>query len=237
MTHHLWRLGFTSAVTATLTLSSLPVWGQTPAPQEQTVAPDQITFFCTDVHDSASGSKIPATLVWIPERQGNIRIIGWKSEFFSRFGWDPQKRCEAVTPKFQEFYNAGKLKYLTTGYVKGYPIVCALSQENDACDESRQLFTMKPHDNPNQILHQLMDILKGKTADMLLQNSGGETLVPIPELFRRAPITDRTPPRRRKSAGTQMTPTEAERQAPSPGSSTEIHRQDHRSSANVSSTD
>ena len=214
MTHPIWRLGLTSAVTATLALSSVPVWGQTAAPQEQTAAPDQVTFFCKDVHDPASSTKIPATLVWIPERQGNIRIIGWKSEFFSRFNWNPQSRCEAVTPKFQEFYDAGQLKYLTTGYADGYPIVCALSQENDACEKNRQLLTMKPHDNPNQILHQLMDILKGKTADMLLQNSGGETLVPIPELFRRAPITDRTPPRRRKSAGTQMTPTESDHSSP-----------------------
>lgn len=204
MKDHLWRWGLTSAMTATLSLSSLPVWGQTPASQTPTASPDQVTFFCKEVYDPASGSKIPATLVWIPQRQGNIRIIGWKSEFFSRFGWNPQKRCAAVTPKFQQFYDAKQLQYLTTGYSNGYPVVCALAQENDACDSNRQLFTMKPHDNPNQLLHQLMDILKGKTADMLLQNSGGETLVPVPELFRRAPITDRTPPRRRKSAGTQM---------------------------------
>lgn len=207
MTHHLWRWGVTSAIAATFSLGSLPVWGQTPTSQEQAASPEQVTFFCKAVYDPASGAQIPATLVWIPQRQGNIRIIGWKSEFFSRFGWNPQKRCAAVTPKFQQFYNAGQLKYLTTGYVQGYPIVCALAKEDDACGSNRQLFTMKPHDNPNQLLHQLMDILKGKTADMLLQNSGGETLIPMPEFFRRAPITDRTPPRRRKSAGTQMTPT------------------------------
>lgn len=234
--HHLWRWGITSAMTAILSLSSLPVWGQTSTPQEQQASPDQVTFFCKDVHDPASGKKIPATLVWVPQRQGNIRIIGWKSEFFSRFGWNPQKRCAEVTPKFQQFYDAGQLKYLTTGYSNGYPIVCALAQENDACESSRQLFTMKPHDNPNQLLHQLMDILKGKTADMLLQNSGGETLVPVPEFFRRAPITDRTPPRRRKSAGSQVKPTEAERQAPSPGSSTETQKQDNPFVASVLET-
>jgi hypothetical protein len=192
MMHHLRHLGFTSALTATLALSSLPAWGQTPASQGQTVAPDQVTFFCKEIHDPASGTKIPATLAWVPQRQGNIRIIGWKSEFFSR--WNPQSRCDAVTPKFQTFYDAGQLKHLTTGYADGYPIVCALSQDNDACDQTRQLFTLKPHDNPNQILYQLMDILTGKTAAMLLQSAGGETLVPISELFRLAPITDRIPP-------------------------------------------
>ena len=205
MTHHLWRWGLTSVMTATLSLSSLLVWGQTSTPPEQTTSPTyKVTFFCRDVHDPASGTKIPATLVWIPQRQGNIRIIGWKSEFFSKFGWSPQERCEAVTPKFQQFYDAEQLKYLTTGYSNGYPIVCALAEKNDICDSSRQLFTMKPHDNPKQVLYQLMDILKGKTADMLLQNSGGETIVPVLELFCNASITDRTPPRRLKSAGPEM---------------------------------
>lgn len=205
---------FTLALTIPLTLSSLPVLGQPTPSSEQIVATNQVAFFCKDIYDPASGTKIPATLVWVPERKGNVRIIGWKSEFFSQFGWDPKKRCNQVTSKFQAFYDRGQLKYLTTGYAKedpdkGYPIVCALKQENDACDSSRQLFTLKPHDDPTQVLLQLLDILQGKTSDMLLQSSDGETLVPIPEFFRRAPISDQVPP-----CHPQATSEEADPKAP-----------------------
>lgn len=214
MANHVWRLGFASSMAAILTLSSLLVRGQPTTSTEQIVASDQVAFFCKDIYDPASDSKIPATLVWVPGRKGNIRIIGWKSEFFARFGWNPQQRCEEVTSKFQALYDKGQLKYLTTGEAQGYPIVCALEQENDSCDETRQLFTLKPHDNPNQVLRRLMDILKGKAGDILLQNSGGATLVPIPKLFQRAPITDREAPCRSRSAGSEVTPTPKDPDAP-----------------------
>jgi hypothetical protein len=206
------RWSITVAVTITLTLSSLPVNGQTPPSSEQIIATKQVAFFCKVIQDPVSGTKIPTTVAWVPERQGNIRIIGWKSEFFNKFGWDAQKRCDQVTPKLQKFYDSGQLQYLATGQANGYPIVCGLKQENEECNGDRQLFTLKPHDDPTQVLLQLLDILQGKTSDLLLQSSDGETLVPVSELFRRAPVTDRVPPCRRKPAGSQATPEEADQQ-------------------------
>ena len=202
-----WRWGVTSTFSALLVLGTLPSWAQTNTPVEPSEAsppPEEITFFCREIHDWGSGSKIPATLVWIPERQGNIRLIGWKSEYFSKYGWTPQQRCDLVTDKFATLHKDGQLKFLTTNYINGFPVICALAQENEVCDGSRQLFTLKPHDNPSQVLKQLVDIVRGKSGDILLQNSGGKTLVPVPELFKKAPVKDRVPPRRRKSAGTQV---------------------------------
>ena len=206
MMHHIRHWSWASAATAVLVLTSLPAGGQANESSDPPPPPDQITFFCRDIYDRASGDTIPATLVWIPERQGNIRLIGWKSEFFSKYGWTPEKRCEVVTDRFAKFHKDGQLKFLTTGYVKGLPIVCGLAQENEVCDGSKQLFTIKPHDNPSQVLKQLIDIVRGKSGDILLQNSGGNTLVPVPELFKKAPVTDQEPPICRKSAGPQAEP-------------------------------
>jgi hypothetical protein len=122
----------------------------------QSTTPNRVTFFCKEVFDRASGGKIPATLAWIPERSGNVRIIGWKSEYFSKRS---PVRCTEVTQKFQKAYDEGRFNYLTTGRVKGYPIICAISRTDDPCDGNSQLFTLKPHDNPDLVLQQLMDIL------------------------------------------------------------------------------
>mgnify|MGYP003335438454 CR=1 FL=1 len=167
----------------------------------QSAAPNQVTFFCKDVFDRASGDKIPATLAWVPGRGGNVRIIGWKSEYFSK---KSGMRCEEVTQKFQKAYDEGRFNYLTTGKVKGYPIVCAVSSTDGVCNGDSQLFTLKPHDNPDLVLQQLMDILEGKASDLLMQSSGDKTYISMREFFAKAPIADRDAPCRTKSGGPQM---------------------------------
>ncbi|MGR3279158.1 COP23 domain-containing protein [Acaryochloris marina NIES-2412] len=190
-------------------LHSLPSQAQT------SEAPKTPLFFCKEVFDPASGEQIPATLVWIPERKGNIRLIAWKSEFFSDFGLTPQDRCSKVTQKFQKRYDAGQLDFLGASHVKGYPVVCGLSQAEkkqigktaDICNEDNQLFTLKPHDDPDYLLKKLTDILEGKSADLLYQSTNsGKTLIPVPEFFRRVVITDDQPPKRRKDGGTYWAP-------------------------------
>ncbi|MEG3440186.1 COP23 domain-containing protein [Pannus brasiliensis CCIBt3594] len=167
----------------------------------QSARPDRVTFFCKQVFDRASGNKIPATLAWVPGRGGNVRIIGWKSEYFRK---SSPARCEEVSRKFQTAFDGGRFNYLTTGKAKGYPIVCAVARTGDPCDGNSQLFTVKPHDNPDLVLQQLMDILEGKTSDMLLQSSGNKTYVSMTEFFAKAPLADRDAPPCTISGGPQM---------------------------------
>jgi Circadian oscillating protein COP23 len=190
--------------TVNLTLASaiaLPLLSAVAPVFSQTKGPAQITFFCKDVYDQASGQKIPATFAWIPERQGNITVVGWKSQFFAKRGWNAQKRCADITPKFQQAFDAGRLQYLTTGTSNGYPVVCAIAKQEDACNSTSQLFTLKPHDQPTLVLQQLMDILTGKASDMLLQSSDGKTYISMQEFFKKAPLSDRDAPCKVKSAG------------------------------------
>jgi Circadian oscillating protein COP23 len=176
---------------ALTTAIALPMFSSTPPAVSQTKGPAQITFFCKDVYDQASGQKIPATFAWIPERQGNITVVGWKSQFFAKRGWNAQKRCADITPKFQQAFDSGRLQYLTTGASSGYPVVCAIAKQEDACNSTSQLFTLKPHDQPALVLQQLMDVLTGKASDMLLQSSDGKTYVPMQEFFKKAPLADK----------------------------------------------
>jgi|GEM_PF-816659 len=161
---------------------------------------NQFSFFCKPITDS-TGMKITATLAWSPERQGNVRIIGWKSEYFSKKGWNPQKRCQEVTPKFQQAINQNRT-LLTAGKVQGYPVICAVSQEGQTCNSNNQLFTIKPNDNPELVLQQLMGILTGKASDMLMQSSSGHTYVSLKQLLDSAPLVDSDAPKCTQSAGT-----------------------------------
>jgi Circadian oscillating protein COP23 len=198
MSRNIISLALTSAITIPL-LNPI-----TPAHSQTIHKPTVVTFFCNEIYDSASGQKIPATFAWLPEKQGNVAIIGWKSQFFAQYGWTAQQRCENVTPKFQEAYDSGRLQYLTTGLLSGYPVVCAIVKEEEVCDSTNQLFTLKPNDEPFKVLQQLMELLTGKASDILYQSSGGREYVPMPDFFKKAPILDHDSPCRLKGMGANL---------------------------------
>jgi hypothetical protein len=195
MSRNIISLALTSAI-------ALPILTPiTPAHSQTIHKPTVVTFFCNEIYDSASGQKIPATLAWIPEKQGNVAIIGWKSQFFAKLGWNAPQRCHDVTAKFQDAYDKGHLQYLTTGLLNAYPVVCAIVKKEEVCDNTNQLFTLKPDDEPFQVLQQLMDLLTGKASDILYQSSGGRDYIPMPEFFKKAPILDHDSPCRLKGMG------------------------------------
>lgn len=173
-------LGLASVINLGITdLQNLPILAQAESSPR-----NEVTFICGQIFDPASEEYIPATLAWIPQRKTHIQIIGWKSEYF---GISNQKRCDIVTEKFAEAYQQGRLNYLTTGQNNGLPIICAISSEDGLCDGDSQLFTLKPHNNPNLVLGKLIDILEGDTSTVLYQSSGdNRTVVSVTELFKKA---------------------------------------------------
>ena len=198
--------GLTLAIFNPLYLSLSPAFSET----EQ--APTKVTFYCQDIVDSSTGKSLPATFVWIPQRQGNISLIGWKSQFFSN-RISPQSRCANVAVKFQSAYDEQRLSYLTTGISSnGYPVVCGVSTVKEKCTDKNILFTLKPNDSPNKVLQQLVDILEGKTSEMLLQSSSdGQSYLPLFDLLKSAPlVTCRSrkvlPPCKLKNAGSPLKP-------------------------------
>ena len=128
-----------------------------------------VTFSCSQVVDPANGQTIPATVATIPQRQEAINLIFWKSEHFA--AWQPQSRCETVSPKFQTFYQDGRLRYLTHGTINGYPVICAVVDEGETCNGDNQLFQVKPNEDPQLVLRQLMDVVEGKVDEGVIYQS------------------------------------------------------------------
>ncbi|NJM24018.1 MAG: hypothetical protein HC874_21850 [Richelia sp. SL_2_1] len=170
---------------ATLAVSISPALSQSVATNSQ---PNKVTFFCREIFDKASSEKIPATVVWVPERKGHIRLIGWKSQALPPH-ITSQKRCEIVTQKFQKFYDNGSLNYLTHGINNGYPVICSIPNQGETCNGINQLFTIRPGSNPGIVLQRLIDTLGGKGGGVIIyQNSGQQIYIDMKEYFKKAPV-------------------------------------------------
>jgi hypothetical protein len=174
---------FTSLSSLVFSLS--PSFSQTNSSPSQ---PKKVTFFCQPTFDRASKERIPTTVAWVPQRKGHVRFIIWKSEYFTQSGLTPEQRCQKVTQKFQEFYDQGRLNYLSLGKNNGYPIICGLTNQTEPCNGNNQLFTIKLTSNPQEVMARLMDIAEGKAADPLFQTSGGKVYIPLPKLFENSNI-------------------------------------------------
>jgi hypothetical protein len=177
---------FLGLTTLTLTMSINPGLSQDNASAQ----PNQVTFFCQEIFDPASGEKVAATIAWNPEGQGHLGFIGWKSEYFVKGGWTPQKRCQEVSKKFQNFYEAGRLNRLTTGENKGYSVVCAVASDEQSCNGDNQLFTLKNNSNPELVLEQLVNIAQGKSSEPLWQSSGNRKYLNVRKYLQNAPLVN-----------------------------------------------
>lgn len=170
---------FTVAIATTLMLSMIPSISQA-NPSEG------VSFHCQETFDKASQENLPTTVAWIPEQKKHRRIIVWKSNYFPN--WNPGKRCETVSPKFQKFYDQGTLNYLTNGIVQGYPVICAVATEGDKCNQDNQLFHLKDEQSSEIVIFGLVRILIGDARPPIYQNSGGQTYVSMQQLLSKAPI-------------------------------------------------
>jgi hypothetical protein len=161
---------FSGLLVAGLLATSLPAQAQD-APAEDRPA-DSLQFFCGKTFDSASGNQIPTTLVWQPEKEGNVALIRWKSEYF---GKDTQKRCQLVSAKFQKLWNSGQLNFITAGTVKKQPIVCGVASEGDSCSGKNQLFQLKPFADSSNLIAQLEGVFQGKVSSPVYESGGSST--------------------------------------------------------------
>jgi Circadian oscillating protein COP23 len=124
-----------------------------------------------DLKFSCSTSKgSPATVA--QTSRGNVPIIRWVSNTFSDAGYSPEYRCKVVSAKFQEYYKAGTLNYLTTGIANGQPVVCVASTKGGPC--SGVVFTLKPGSDPWKTLTRLMDV-RVQAGPPLNESSAGST--------------------------------------------------------------
>jgi hypothetical protein len=184
-----------SIALTTLGTSMQPGFSQTEKGANST---NQMTFFCHQLYDPASGEKAPMTVVWIPERQGHVRIIGWKYDGFGK-NWTPQKRCDEVSPKFQKFYESGQLNYLTVGRIETKTkngnisvkqVICGVQDTQSLCNAQNQLFTVKDTEKADDVLKSLVDILIYSNLNPIWQSSDQIVYLDVKNYFREAPIVN-----------------------------------------------
>jgi hypothetical protein len=189
---------------AALVLAPLPALAQpssSPEAQPETTTANsdsKVSFFCGKTFDTASRSQVPTTLVWNPEKQGNVALIRWKSQYFDRSKYNNERRCQEVSKKFQKLWSAGSLNYIVTGTAaNGLPIVCGVAQEGDVCDSNNQLFTLKKFSDKKVLLEQLSGIFEGKVSSPVYESGSGDgSYIDVRRLLRGKTVVSTQAPQR-----------------------------------------
>ena len=128
-------------------------------------------FVCQKEKDLASGKYIPTT--YASNLQNKKAIVLWKTDYFKASGYDPQKRCEESSPRFDAAYQDGRLSnYLTSGNLKKERVICAVNKEGEICNDSNVLITLKKGDKANAIIEDLKNVLAGEASKPLIHSSG-----------------------------------------------------------------
>lgn len=85
-----------------------------------------------------------------------VSVIRWTSRVFSGSGWTSQRRCQEVSSRFEKFRQQGRLRYITTGRMRGQPVLCTALSNGGACDGL--LYTLKPGQDPSATLARLLEL-------------------------------------------------------------------------------
>ncbi|HEY9875176.1 MAG TPA: COP23 domain-containing protein [Candidatus Obscuribacterales bacterium] len=144
------------------------------------------TFFC------GTSKGRPATIA--RTSRGDVPMIRWRSKFFHP-EYSSQQRCEQVSARFQAFYNQGTLKYIRTGTVKGYPVLCIANSQGGDCETNGLIVTLRPGTDPQLVMERLLN-LRARAAGKPIELSGsqlvfyadGEVYVDIEQLLDVAPV-------------------------------------------------
>ncbi len=154
---------------------------------QETNSDTETRFICREGYDKASNKQLPTTYAFT---EGQKRaIIRWSTEYFSVSGWDPQSRCEEVSPRFQTAYENGTLNFITNGTMNRQPVICTALQNGGPCADL--LITLRPTDDGKELATELGQILNGRSTGPMRHSSGNSQVyiqVDIDEFIRNAPV-------------------------------------------------
>ena len=111
-----------------------------------TAASTDSKYFCAQSSDGT-----PTTFV--KTERGNLPLLRWESDYFKKFGYTREQRCQAVSAKFEQAYERGMLNYVTIGSINNLPVICAASSLGAGCEES--LFTLQADRNAAVALEEI----------------------------------------------------------------------------------
>jgi hypothetical protein len=147
-----------------------------------------VQFACVPVKivDPSGENILPTTAARVAGREEVVVLIVWKSEYFvnhnNNSGYTPQRRCEIVSPKFQEAFNTGRT-FLTSGVDRqsGQGIICAVAAQQEQCDRSKMLFTLKSYQDAKYTIEHLVGLSRG-TVNVPIYQSSGNPVVNLRDL-------------------------------------------------------
>lgn len=137
---------FFQQLTATILLAVGTATALTPPSRAQNNT--GVGFYC------GTSNGEPATIVKTATK-GEVPLIVWA---YPGFGseFTPEKRCQIVTQRFQQYYEEGTLDYVTAERIRGYDTVCVARTQGGPC-EGRVLFTLPPRQNANNAIEQIFN--------------------------------------------------------------------------------
>lgn len=130
------------------------------------VARDNLSFFCS-TYKGDYATKVRTS-------RGNKPIVIYE-HWASRSGWTAKRRCEKVSYRFQRFYEHGFLRYMRTGRIGKYPVICVTRQKNIPCRKHHVLFTLNTGVNPQTALVKLVSQGTGDVSSQISRISSGDT--------------------------------------------------------------
>lgn len=170
-----WALTLIATAMGTGVLTNMP----RPVKAEQTVQ-----FLCRTTYDQEENKRLPTTVAWTP--RGKIAVIRW----FKQLGnYSPEKRCQEISPRFQQAYNNGSLSFITNGEWNRQPAICTAQKYGGECDTL--LMTLRPEDDSLRMVIDLAAILNGAQIGAIKHSSAVPQIyyrVDINEFLRTAPV-------------------------------------------------
>ena len=131
--------------------------GSVPAPPSGAVRNADTRFTCERVDGEY-------TVMYYPESQPN-QGYPWAIPSELGGGWTPQKRCDAITARFESYRQDGLLE-LTTGEENGYDTICVTTQLDPT--DCRLVLTVPPGQDPQLTRDLIFD-------NLLVADDGGST--------------------------------------------------------------
>jgi Circadian oscillating protein COP23 len=151
----------------------------------QSKAESPVKFICNQSFDQEKNNNLPTTFAW--HSKGKTALIRWETKYFRNYS--PQRRCEEVSPRFQQAYENGSLNLITNGRMNNQPVICTARKYGAACDTL--LMTLRPEDNSLQVLNVFKEILDGRQKGPVKHSSGTPQIyyqINIDEFLRNAPV-------------------------------------------------
>jgi hypothetical protein len=132
-------------------------------------ASDDLQFVCASSYDRRANKRVPTTFAVSSQRK--IAVIRWKYKWFNS-SLSPQERCQKVSARFQSAYNNGTLDggFITNSQSQGQRVICTSPRRGGAC--SVVLLTLRPSDDPVEVLSTIKDALRGRATQPIEHSSG-----------------------------------------------------------------